>query len=423
MKEFNCDLHFHGPQSSGVSKNMLLPVIAKQSELKGLHVVSSADLLNAKWFEHVKKNLTEEENNVFSVRDSDTKVILGTEINCNKRVHHLIYFPSIESALELKEKLKGKAIFDSWGCGRPTIHAGAEEIAEQVKDIGGIIGPAHAFTPYFSVYAHFNSLKELYGEQEKNIYFMELGLSADTNLADLISENHKYNFLTNSDSHSPWPFRIGREFNRIKMLKPNFDSLKKALKEKEEKLITLNVGLNPREGKYHLTACTKCFAKYSLEQSQKLNFKCMKCAGEIKKGVKDRIMELKDSDEGIHPKFRPPYMHSVPLAEIIQSHFKVKNVNSVKVQSNWQDLIDKFKTEITILVDAPIEEIIEENSEIGKTIDSFRKGFIVYDSGGGGNYGTPYICHSIKECELKRKEIKEKNLIQRTIGQKTLGEY
>jgi uncharacterized protein (TIGR00375 family) len=396
---------------------MLLPVIAKQSELKGLHVVSSSDLLNAKWFEHVKKNI-EEENNVFKVRDSNTKVILGTEVNCNKRVHHLIYFPSMESALELKEKLKGKAIFDSWGCGRPTIRESAEEIAGKVKEVGGIMGPAHAFTPYFSVYAHFNSLKELYGAQEKNIYFIELGLSADSDFADLISENHKYSFLTCSDSHSPWPHRIGREFTRIKMNKPNFKGLKKALKEKEEKLITLNVGLDPREGKYHETACTKCFAKYSLKQAQKLDFKCLKCSELIKKGVKDRIMELKDT-EG-HPKFRPPYTHLVPLAEIIQSHFKVKNVNSVKVQSNWQELIDVFKTEINILVDASIDEIKEVNSEIGETINSFRKGFIVYDSGGGGNYGKPYICHSVKECEEKEKEIQEK---QGTIGQKTLGEF
>ncbi|MBN2127151.1 MAG: helix-turn-helix domain-containing protein, partial [Candidatus Diapherotrites archaeon] len=223
MKEFNCDLHFHGPQSSGVSKNMEIPVIAKQSELKGLQVVSTSDILNQKWFEHVKKFLVEEENNVFTARDSKTNLIVGTEVNCNKRVHHLIYLPSLESAIELKNSMEGKAIFDSWGCGRPTIRLSAEEIAEHVKDAGGIIGPAHAFTPYFSVYAHFNSLKEVYGNQEKNIYFMELGLSADTNLADLISENHKYSFLTNSDSHCVHPESIIYRYNGEPIKIKDFD--------------------------------------------------------------------------------------------------------------------------------------------------------------------------------------------------------
>jgi uncharacterized protein (TIGR00375 family) len=422
MKEFNCDLHFHGPQSSGVSKFMEIPVIAKQSELKGLNVVSTSDILNEKWFNHVKKFLIEEENNVFKARDSKTNLIIGTEVNCNKRVHHLIYLPSLESALDLKNSMKGKAIFDSWGCGRPTIRLSAKEIAEKVRDAGGIIGPAHAFTPYYSIYAHFNSLKELYESEEKFIYFMELGLSADTNLADLISENHKYSFLTNSDSHSPWPNRIGREFTRIKMIKPNFINLKKALKEKEEKLISLNVGLNPKEGKYHLTACQSCYANYSLKQAYELNFKCIKCGKDIKKGVKDRVNELKNLNKGIHPAFRPEYMHSIPLSEIIQNAFKVKNVNSVKVQSNWRELIDVFGNEINVLVDASIQEISKINSVIAEYINAFRNGLIVYEAGGGGNYGIPHICKTKKELMEKEKELMEKEK-NKVVGQKLLSEY
>ncbi len=422
MKEFNCDLHFHGPQSSGVSKFMELPVIAEQSELKGLQVVSTADILNEKWFNHVKKFLIEEENNVFKVRDSNINAIIGTEVNCNKRVHHLIFFPSLESVLELKESLKGKAIFDSWGCGRPTIHLSAKEISEKVRDVGGIMGPAHAFTPYYSIYAHFDSLKELYGSEEKFVYFLELGLSADTNLADLISHNYKYSFLTNSDSHSPWPNRIGREFTRIKFNKPSFKELKKSVKDKDSERIVLNVGLNPREGKYHLTACQNCYSKYTLKQAKALSFKCLKCGKEIKKGVKDRILELKDTIENNHPKFRPKYLYSLPLSEVIQNALKVKNPNSVKVQTIWRELIDKFNNEINVLIDEPIENISKTNSLIAKYLKAFREGLIVYEAGGGGKYGVPHICGTKKQCEQKEKELQEK-LMQGTIGQKTLKEY
>lgn len=220
--------------------------------------------------------------------------------------------------------------------------------------------------------------------------------------------------------NSPWPSRIGREFTRIKMIKPNFINLKKALKEKEEKLISLNVGLNPKQGKYHLTACQSCYANYSLKQAYQLNFKCIKCRKEIKKGVKDRVNELKDLKENIHPEFRPEYMYSIPLAEIIQNAFNVKNVNSVKVQSNWQELIDEFNNEINVLVDEPIENIFKKNSLIAEYINAFRKGLIVYEAGGGGNYGKPFICKTKKELILKQKELNEKN---KSLEQKILIEY
>ncbi|MBU1939599.1 phosphotransferase, partial [Candidatus Micrarchaeota archaeon] len=62
MHEYNCDLHFHGPYSGGVSKNMQIPVIAEQARLKGLDVVCTSDILHAKWLEHVKESITERGN-------------------------------------------------------------------------------------------------------------------------------------------------------------------------------------------------------------------------------------------------------------------------------------------------------------------------------------------------------------------------
>lgn len=313
MREFNCDLHFHGPYSVGVSKNMVIPVIAEQSKLKGLNVCGTADLLQAKWMKHLKENIIETGNGIFTDRKEQVNFIPQVEVQCNKRIHHLIFLQDFASAENLKKSFEGKAIFDSWGCGRPVIRLSPEEIAEKVKDAGGIMGPAHAFTPYFSVYAHFDSVKEAYGAMGKEIHFIELGLSADTYLADLIPENREFQFLTNSDSHSPWPYRIGREFTKIEMKEPSFKELEKALKQKDEAKIKLNVGLDPREGKYHLTACNACYAKFSMKDAKKFNWRCPECKGSIKRGVKDRVKMLADFESKIHPKFRPPYMHLVPL--------------------------------------------------------------------------------------------------------------
>src|SRR3989344_4208323 len=241
MKEYNLDLQMHGLYAGGVSKNMTIPVMAEQSKLKGLNVLVTADILHKKWFEHVKKNLEEESNGVYRDLKADCNFIVGGEIEDNKRIHHLFYLPSLESAEELREKFLGKGNLDCILCGRPKLRVTAEEFAQKVDDVGGVFGPAHSFTPYTGIYAFYDSLKNAYGEMHSKLKFIELGLSADTNMADTIKENHSYAFLSSSDAHSPWPNRIGREFNRIKMEKPDFKNLKRAIEERDEKKIVLNV--------------------------------------------------------------------------------------------------------------------------------------------------------------------------------------
>jgi len=423
MKSFNADLHFHGPYSAGVSKNMLVPVIAEQSKLKGLDICGTSDLLQGTWMKHLKENIIEAGNGLFTDKKGQVHFIPQVEVQCSNRIHHLIFLPDFSAAENLKKSLEGKAVFDSWGCGRPVIRLSAEEIAGRVHDAGGIMGPAHAFTPYFSVYAHFDSVQEAYGEMGKNVSFIELGLSADTHFADLISENHNYQFLTCSDSHSPWPYRIGREFVKVELREPGFKELRKALEEKEEGRIKLNVGLDPREGKYHCTACNSCFEKYSLEKAKAMNFRCSKCKGSIKRGVKDRILMLANCEKGMHPAFRPDYMHSVPLAEIIQLALEVKGINSIKVQSLWRDFVDRFGNEINILVDVPKEELAEVNKAVAAKVNAFRQGWVHYIPGGGGNYGKPVICNSRKEFESKKQELGKELECSGGKGQSTLQEF
>ena len=421
MKEYNADLQMHGIYAGGVSKSMLIPVMAGQARLKGLDILVTADVLHAKWMEHLKENITETENNVFMDKAEKTVFIVGGEVEDNKRVHHLIYLPDFNAAGQLREKLKGFGILDCVMCGRPKLRLSAESIAEKVDEVGGIIGPAHSFTPYTGMYAHWNSVNDAYGAMAKKIHFIELGLSADSYYADLIEENHKYSFLSSSDAHSPWPNRIGREFNRIKMRKPDFKGLVKALKERDEKLITLNAGLDPREGKYHKTACNACYAKYSMEQAQLLKWKCMRCRGEIKKGVRDRIEELATFSSETHPSFRPAYIHLLPLAEIIQIAFDVKQVNSQKVQSAWKDLVERFGNEIKILVDTPIVEIAEIEERVAGKVEAFRNDLVLYDAGGGGQYGTPFICDNREEYEKKKLDLE--NAGNEMKNQRTLKEY
>ncbi|MBU2476011.1 TIGR00375 family protein, partial [Candidatus Micrarchaeota archaeon] len=401
MQEFDCDLHYHGPYSVGVSKNMFIPIIAEQAELKGLNLLSSADCLNGKWLQHLKENLVEE-NGIFKSKEKNVFFVLGTEVQCSNRVHHIIFLPDFNAVEQVRNEFRNYTNeLDSVMGGRPRLKLNGEQIAEIVFDAKGLIGPAHAFTPYFGVYAYFDSIKESYGTQGKNISFIELGLSADSFLADKIPENRNYLFLSNSDAHSPWPFRLGREFNRIKLKEPSFKELKKALQEKEEKRIVLNVGLDPKEGKYHRTACQSCYSKYSLDEAERLKWKCVECKKEIKRGVVERIEMLSDGKNS-KPDFRPDYLHLLPLQEIIQQTIKIKLITSPKIQFLWKKFVERFGSEIKVLVDEPIEELEKVDGGIAKKIDSFRKGLVLFEEGGGGKYGKPIICENTKEFEQKK---------------------
>ena len=201
--EVNADLHVHGLYSGAVSKKMIPKIIGEQAPLKGLQLVGTGDILNEKWIKLVKEQL-KPINDSISEHENRTKFILQTEVEDNKRVHHIILFPSFSKVYELREKLK-KYCKDLDTEGRPKIWLNGEQIAELCIESECLIGPSHAFTPWTAIFKEYNSIKECYGKYSDKIYFLELGLSADTNMADRISELHRLTFLSNSDAHCVHP--------------------------------------------------------------------------------------------------------------------------------------------------------------------------------------------------------------------------
>lgn len=409
----NADFHIHSKYSGGSSEKMELPLIAKQAELKGLNVVGTGDSLHPLWLKHLKENLNEDGNGsgIYTIKNSNskTKFLITTEVEDIRRVHHLILLPSLSSSEYLAEKFK-KFSLDIEKDGRPHLRLNAPEIVDFVKEVQGMIGPSHAFTPWTAIYKEYNSLKECYGDKANEIKFLELGLSADTYLADRIPELQDITFLSNSDTHSPWPHRLGREFNRLLVEELNFSEIKKAIFHENERKFSLNVGLNPKEGKYHLTACTKCFLRFKIKDAVALKFRCPECRGQIKKGVFDRIEELAKFETAKHPWHRPKYVHIIPLAEVISLAYNINTIPSKKIEEKWISLIEKFGTEINVLINEEIEKIKKVDFEVGKIIEKFRNGKMKYIAGGGGQYGKPIL-----------KEEKEEKFYG--LGQKTLSEF
>jgi len=383
----NADLHFHGPYAGGVSERMTPKVIAENAPLKGLQLVSTADILHEGWQKIIKSELRQTADEAILEAGNGTKFILGTEVCSADRVHHLILFPSFSKVAEVKEKFR-KYSTDLDKDGRPRLRLSAEQIAEICSSAGCLIGFAHAFTPYFGLLARFNSYKTAYGSQWKNVSFMELGLSADTNMADRISELHNLTFTSNSDAHSPWPNKLGREFNVLEIAEISFEEVKKALNREQGRHCVLNVKFNPLEGKYHKTRCRGCLLFFEPTIAEKYGWHCPKCRDQIKKGVDYRINEeLADLPAGKHPEHRPACVHTIPLSEIIALSIGIKNAWSDKVQAEWKKFIGVFKTEINALIDAPIAELETINKDVALYVQHFRDGKIQYVPGGAGIYG------------------------------------
>ncbi|MBC7128454.1 MAG: TIGR00375 family protein [Thermoplasmatales archaeon] len=372
----NADFHIHSSFSGGSSEKIDLKNLAIGAKKKGLNILGTGDCLHEKWQKEIKKYYSKGKIEVEGIN-----FVLTCEVEDKNRVHHLLLFPDFDSVEQFKESVKNY-IKDEFS-GRPKIFAGGNELIEISFEANALVGPAHAFTPYTSLYAYFNSVLEYYGKKPS---FVELGLSADSNYADRIKELNSLPFLTNSDAHSSSPHRLGREFNRIEINEFSWDEIKNAIAKGK---IAINAGYPPEKGKYNRTACCFCYRIYEKNEAEKMGWKC-RCGGKIKKGVKDRIDELADYDEPVHPENRARYVHLIPLVEIIASSLRISPYSSLAIK-RWEELLS-FGSEINLLLDANLSELRKKSPQaIIDAIASFREGKIKIIPGGGGKYGELII--------------------------------
>ncbi len=388
----NADLHIHSRFSGGTSEKMTMENLSKEAKNKGIHLLATGDCLHPLWLKEIKES-GEYTDGLFEIEG--TTFVLSTEVEDKRRVHHLLLFPCLDSVDEFRKYVvtHSENIHTD---GRPHISVSGAEIADFAQDADAMIGPSHAFTPWTSLYAYHDSLKECYGDMP--ISFLELGLSADSSYADRIKELKHIPFLSNSDSHSPYPIRLAREFNRLEVQELSWDEIKKAILFKGGRKIVFNAGFPPEEGKYNRTACISCYTHYTLAEAKERKWKC-NCGGRIKRGVRDRVDELADYRMARHPSFRPPYIHIIPLAEIIAKALHLSPYSHT-VRKRWEDLMKSFGDEISVLLDVEIDEIKKITAPaIAHAIEAFRGGSIKIRPGGGGKYG---------EIEIVHEEIKEK---------------
>ncbi|MFX0056687.1 MAG: endonuclease Q family protein [Candidatus Hodarchaeota archaeon] len=430
MDFFNCDLHIHSPHSIAVSKSLNLDTMVATCMKKGLHILGTGDILQPEWLNYMKNNLKKDHHGAFLYKN--IHFILQTELEDAESIHHVVFFPDFDSVVHAQNKLKphSKNILDEWG-GRPRVNLNPPELVDIITDIGGLIGPAHAFTPFKAIFRQnkYENLNDCYQDATKNVYFLELGLSANTDLADRLADLKNISFLSNSDAHSQDPRSLGREFNKFEIENGSFEEILLALRRKNSRRIILNIGLHPKLGKYYNMFCNKCRRRVLFKKSKKKmstvfnqyaitdNFivyyseepiksknefinsvsqekiVCPACKEnlnknfKIKLGVSERIEVISSSKETIHPEHRPSYINAVPLIDIIRSVKGIKSSSSKTVMNIYNKIINDLGSEFSILTEVPLDIIGKFDKNIALVIKAIRDDEIEYTPGGGGTYG------------------------------------
>jgi len=482
------DLQIHSKYSRAVSQEMVIPKIWEWAKRKGIALMATGDWTHPLWMREIKANLEETGRGLLKLKDQKWEVarlparqgggkldkevssekleydplfLLATEVSCIysqggklRRIHTLIWAPSIESAEKINKELinRGANLVSD---GRPIVGLTSIAIAELVFSIDPtcLIIPAHCWTPWFSLYGSesgFDSIDECFGNFAKYIYAIETGLSSDPAMNWRIKELDNRSIVSFSDAHSG-P-KLGREATvfdlselsykaiRAALVRPAIQTLNKGPrtesrsieakpKSKNQELIESNkidytVEFYPEEGKYHYTGHRNCGVKQDPSETRKNGTICPVCGRKLTVGVMHRVdelagrteeeleikkMEIKGVQmEGIGSKKfyqRPPYMMMVPLQEILAEVLKT-STHSQAVQNEYGKLLDNLGSEFEILLSTATSDITRiSGPEISGAIGKVRDGQLTIDPGYDGVFGKVKIfSEKSHEEEEKKKE-------------------
>ncbi len=400
---------------------MVLENIDAFADDKGILVMGTGDFTHPQWFDEIKNKLEPAEPGLFKLKKeykretlkgtfSDTRFILTVEISSiyskneeTRRVHNLVFAPNIETAEKINAQLG--LIGNLKSDGRPILGLDSEKLAEIVFNVNpeAAIIPAHAWTPWFSVFGSmsgFDSLEECFGKYAKNIFAIETGLSSDPAMNRRLSKLDNIALISNSDSHS-LP-KIGREaniFDTELSYKGIMDAIKSGtLNRRPPQGLHGTIEFFPEEGKYHFDGHRDCGVYLSPEETKKHNGICPKCGRHLTIGVMNRVDELADRQS---IKVEPRYYNLIPLGEIIAEAFGVGE-NTKQVKKEYEKLIKTFGNELKILMEISENDLKQAaDPRVAEGIKRVREGKVKIRPGYDGEYGEIKIFNDDEREELK----------------------
>ncbi|MCL6450995.1 MAG: endonuclease Q family protein [Acetobacteraceae bacterium] len=387
MNALYADLHVHlgstqrgRPVKMGASRGFTLRRAAEAAAgEKGLDLLGVVDL-------GVPEVLAEAED---AVRSGEAEALGGGGLRLWGRVtvipgaevelplgrgiaHILCLFPGLRETARFGAWLGPRVRNPSLSTQRLSATAPAD-LARAVCALDGLLIPAHAFTPHKSLFgACVERLAQAFPGSEP-VSALELGLSADTAMADRLSELRDLSFVTNSDAHSA--ASLGREYNLLQAAEPSFRELAWALARSRGRRVAANFGLDPRLGKYHRTSCRACGR---IAEAPPPQLRCPHCGSRrVVVGVRDRLETIADLPEPASPPHRPPYLHQVPLRFL-------PGLGPAALSR----LLEAFGSEMAVLHRASAEDLERAvGPRLASLVVAAREGRLTLSDGGGGRYG------------------------------------
>jgi len=398
-KFYLADLHVHSRYSRATSRDMTVPTLARVAREKGLALVGTGDFTHPDYFRELSEYLVpapEEGLYVFRDDPEGVRFVLSAEVSNifsqgpyrNRRIHTLILAPSLEVVREINLALS--RLGDLSADGRPTFGFPVKKLVRLLREVSPDIAiiPAHAWTPWYSVFgafSGFNSVEECFEEETEHIWALETGLSSDPEMNWRISALDRYTLISNSDAHSP--AKLGREANAF-WYPMSYPALLSALREGN---LAFTVEFYPEEGKYHFDGHRSCGVLFSPAETRAHGGRCPVCGEPLTVGVMHRVEELADRPEGYRPPGKPLSVHLVPLEEIIAEALGV-GPQSKRVKRTYRQLVDLAGSEFALLLEKPLSELASFVPEkILEGIRRVREGRVYVRPGYDGVYGVVSI--------------------------------
>ena len=144
--------------------------------------------------------------------------------------------------------------------------------------------------------------------------------------------------------------------------------------------------------KYHWTGHRNCNVFLPPAEAIKLGGRCPVCHRRLTKGVEQRVEELADRPLGFKPEGVVPYLHLLPLSEVIAAVVGVDQPSNSRVWKIYNALVERFGNEFTVLIDVPQEKLLEVvDSRIAEAVIRVREDRIKVIPGYDGVYGKLII--------------------------------
>ncbi|WP_300709351.1 UvrD-helicase domain-containing protein [uncultured Desulfovibrio sp.] len=431
---FIADLHIHSRFSRATSKQLSPAHLAGWARCKGIDLLGTGDFTHPQWRQELRDCLVEDTaSGLYRLREhaplpdlpvegglpvgNDPLFLLQTEISSIykrhgkvRKVHNLVFVPTLEDAERLSRRLEG--IGNLASDGRPILGLDSRDLLEICLETcpRAVLIPAHVWTPWFALFGSksgFDRLEDCFGDLSSHIFALETGLSSDPAMNRLVSALDGYALISNSDAHSG--ANLGREANLFDG-SPSYDGLFDALRRSarhesqdgQDCRFLGTLEFYPEEGKYHLDGHRACQVVMSPREALACGNICPVCGKPLTIGVLHRVWELADREEPARLSREPAVHPLIPLPELVGELLGV-GAASRKVRDRYARLLRELGPEMDILCRLPLADLSGHWPLLGEAVGRMRRGEVYREGGYDGEYGVVRVLSPDEAAQLHGK--------------------